>query len=459
MIEKRNRRFSVVAIALIAIFMLTGGCSSDKPTQPPTVTPPDITTFTGTPTDIVPGDSVLLTYATIRTDSLKLFPSGQSLSNTGSGSLYVKPTSVTRYTLRAYNRGGQDSAFVSITMNAAVPSITTMSVSEDTVVVGDSTQVTWTAIRTDSIKLNGGAKLTPATGSTVWTVPPVNGLLTLIAYNSYGADTVSVQMRIEVPAAVQHIINRQYFKGAFGSSNQDPLIRLKVVDATANTLYKVWMKFSLLEGDGQLSAESLQTAAAGSALLTYDFSGVEGHALIRAIVPGVDTLDLTVRASTIEPGVDFQGQFIKNGDDFAVVRLFNGQELANTPDPNFWLNYVDYESQLGFVGIVADTNQDSTAQDFEPLYGVILNTIFADTSASGWGIGSLVQDLLTEYGAVVPTLDPTPPAAYRYEWPTYGLTAYTTTATLEADRTVFEVHLVEAQPTAAAKLPRLQRRR
>ncbi len=453
------RKFSVVAIALTAMIVLMGGCSSDKPNQPPAVTPPDITTFTGTPTDITPGDSVLLSYVVVRTDSLKLFPSGQTLSNTGSGSLYVKPTSVTTYVLRAYNRGGQDSAFVSVTMNAAVPSITAMTVSEDTVVVGDSTQVTWTAIRTDSIKLNSGAKLTPATGSTVWAIPPVNGQLSLIAYNAYGTDTARVLMRVEVPYAIQHITNRQYFKGSFGSSNIDPLIRLKVVDNAATTLYKVWMRFSLVEGDGQLSAESLQTAAAGSALLTYNFSGTDGHALIRAMVPGVDTLDLTVRASTIAPGVDFQGQYVKNGDDFAVVRLFNGNELANTPDPTYWLNYVDYESQLGFVGIVADTNQDSTAQEFEPLYGVILNTVFADTSASGWGIGSLVQDLLTEYGAVVPTLDPTPPAAYRYEWPTYGLTAYTTTATLEADRTVFEVHLVEAQPLVAAKLPRLQRQR
>ncbi len=452
-------RLRTIAPALCALFLLVGGCSSDKPTKPPTITPPEITTFTGTPADIVPGDSVLLSYVAVRTDSLKLFPSGQSLSNTGSGSLYVKPTGVTTYTLRAYNRGGQDSAFVSVTMNAAVPSITAMTVSEDTVVVGDSTQVTWTAIRTDSIKLNGGAKLTPATGATVWTVPPVNGQLNLIAYNAYGTDTARVLMRVEVPAAVQHIINRQFFKGAFGSSNQDPLIRLKVVDATANILYKVWIKFSLVEGDGQLSAESLQTAAAGNALLTYNFSGTEGHALIRAMVPGVDTLDLTVRASTIAPGVAFQGQYIKNGDDFALVRLFNGSELANTPDPTYWLNYVDYESQLGFVGIVADTNQDSTAQEFEPIYGVILNTVYADTSQSGWGIGSPIQDLLTEYGVVIPIYDPTPPAAYRYEWPTYGLTAYSTDQATESERTVFEVHVVEAQPTVAAKLPRLQRQR
>ncbi|MCM2272679.1 MAG: hypothetical protein NDJ18_09030, partial [candidate division Zixibacteria bacterium] len=71
-----------------AICMIAGllSCGGDGPTEPPKVTKPDITSFTGTPTDIAPGDSVLFAYAAVRADSLKLFPTGQKLTNAVSGS-------------------------------------------------------------------------------------------------------------------------------------------------------------------------------------------------------------------------------------------------------------------------------------------------------------------------------------------------------------------------------------
>ncbi|MBK7141596.1 MAG: hypothetical protein IPH75_05910 [bacterium] len=452
-----SSRTLLTLFALGILVACLAGCSSDKPNQP-SVTKPDITTFTGAPSDVAPGDSVLLSYVVVRADSLKLYPSGQKMTIATTGSLYVKPTSVTTYTLRAYNAGGQDSATVSVSMNSVVPSITQLIAVEDTLVVGDSTQLTWIALRADSVKVNGGPKLLPATGGTVWYEPPQNGNLTMVAYNNYGSDTAQLNLRIEVPYVIQTVDGRSYFMGEFGSSIQNPQMRLRVRDFQAANLYKVWMKFQLLEGDGSISAESLQTAPAGNSLLTYDFSGTLGHATIRAMVPGYDTISLYVRASTIAPGVDFQGQYIRNGDTFGAVKEMNGSPLADTPDPNSWINYVDYESQLGVVGIVADLNHDSSSQDSEPIIGVILNTIYSGTTQSGWGIGSTVQTLLTEYGAVIPELDPTPPAAYRYFWPGLGLTAYTTTDASESAREVFEVHLVEAVP-GVSSLPNLQRQR
>jgi hypothetical protein len=135
------------------------------------------------------------------------------------------------------------------------------------------------------------------------------------------------------------------------------------------------------------------------------------------------------------------------------VKGFNGAPLADTPDPAFFLNYIDYEAALGVVVIVEDTNHSSTSQDQEPVYGIILNTIYSGTTLSGWGIGDLVATLISEYGAATNVVfDPTPPAAWRYEWPTQGLTAYTTTEASEASRTVFEVHLTE--PASGVQLRR-----
>ncbi|MCM2272846.1 MAG: hypothetical protein NDJ18_09880, partial [candidate division Zixibacteria bacterium] len=196
-------------------------------------TKPDITSFTGTPTDIAPGDSVLFAYAAVRADSLKLFPTGQKLTNAVSGSLYVKPSAVTTYTLRAYNSAGQDSAKVSISMTSVVPVINTFTVSEDTIVVSDSTQATWGCARVDSVKLNGTLELAPAAGGTVWFTPPASGLLTLIAYNQYGSDTAILTVRVEVPAQVQPDGGILHYKGEMGSSQQFPQMRFKVVDQFA----------------------------------------------------------------------------------------------------------------------------------------------------------------------------------------------------------------------------------
>lgn len=452
-----SSRTLLTVIVLGILLVCLAGCSSDKPNQP-SVSKPDITTFTGAPSDVTPGDSVLLSYVVVRADSLKLYPSGQKLTVATAGSLYVKPTSVTTYTLRAYNAGGQDSATVSVSMSSVVPSITQFTAVEDTLMVGDSTQLTWIALRADSVKVNGGPKLLPAMGGTVWYEPPQNGNLGMIAYNNYGSDTAQLNLRIEVPYVIQTVDGRSYFMGEFGSSIQNPQMRLRVRDFQAANLYKVWMKFQLLEGDGTISAESLQTAPAGNSLLTYDFSGTLGHATIRAMVPGYDTISLYVRASTIAPGVDFQGQYIRNGDTFGAVKALNGAPLLDTPDPNYWLNYADYESQLGVLAIIADLDSSSTSQDNEPVYGVILNSLYNGTTQSGWGIGSPIQTLLTEYGAVIPELDPTPPAAYRYLWPEHGLTAYTTTEASESARTVFEIHLIEAV-SGVSSLPKLQRQR
>jgi hypothetical protein len=437
---------------------LAGCGGSDGPTKPPAVAKPDITSFTGLPSDIAPGDSVLFSYVVTGADSLKLYPTGQKLTVTTTGSVYVKPDAVTLYTLRAYNKSGQDSASAIVSMSSVVPSITQLVADEDTIVVNDSTQVTWVAVRADSVKLNDGARIMPGTGGTIWYHPSTNGNLTLIAYNEYGSDTAISFVRIEVPFRIHTVEDRIHYFGQMGSDLQSPEMHFEVENLQAASLYKVWMKFSLIEGDGTLLADSLQAGAGGYALLKYDFDGALGYARIRAMVPGIDTSEVLVRANVIAPGVNFQGQYVKNGDNFAAVKALNGQPLADTPDPTYWLNYVDYESQLGVVIIIADLDTSSTSQDSEPVYGVILNTIYTGTAASGWGIGSSILDLLAEYGTVTPVLDPSPPAAYSYVWPAYGLTAYTTTEATESDRTVFEVHLVEAQPPTAT-LPKLMRQR
>lgn len=271
----------------------------------------------------------------------------------------------------------------------------------------------------------------------------------------YGAQ-LSFTTPLRFPVGLS-AVNGHYYRGNLSESGTDPELVLMVADSNgglANELVQV----SLVAGDGIVTSNQLLTDADGKAVLTFTFGSSAGYADVRAIWQSQDTFDLFLRANLIAPGVNFQGQYVRMGDNAGVVKGYNPNPIADTPDPNFFLNYLDYEAVSGLVVIIEDTNHNSTSQDFEPVYGVILNTIYSGTAASGWGIGSPVQDLLNEYGAVTPTFDPSPPAAYSYVWPAFGLTAYTTTEATESARTVFEVHLVEAQPLTAT-LPKLNRQR
>ena len=237
--------------------------------------------------------------------------------------------------------------------------------------------------------------------------------------------------------------NGLYYRGSLNSANLEPELILTAADSLGLRANES-VYLSLVNGDGIIGTNPILTDAQGQVRPSFSFNGAVGYAVMRALWPFKDSLDLLLRASVIAPGEVTQGQYIMRGDSYANVRGFNGAPFADIPDPSFYLNYLDYEAALGVVVIIADTNQNSTSQDFEPVYGIILNTIYSGTSLGGWGIGDLVTTLVTEYGAATNVeYDPTPPAAWRYDWPALGLTAYTTTEVAEASRTVFEVHLTE----------------
>lgn len=443
-----SRLFLITLAVAAAVVAGVLSCGGDKGTNPPLAKKPDITSFQAADTDIMPGDSTLVSYVISDADSAVLVP-GSRLTDAAAGSLYLKPAIPTRYTLRAFNKSGQDSASLMISMSGAVPAITTFTVDEDTIVVGDSVLISWATVRTDSLILQGVGTLTPVASGTRRLTPATGSTYRAIAYNLYGRDTAVVQIRVEVPTTVQ-AINGLYYKGAMGTSTQTPQIRFQVTDNAAFPLYKVWMHFRIVEGDGTLSADSAQAEASGSSPIAYGFTGDMTHATVRAFVPGVDTVNVSVRASTIRAGADGQGQYVLFGDDFGAVKALNGQPISVEADPSYWINYANYEASLGVVVMIEDANTNNEASDDEPVVGVIMNTIYTGTSAGGWGIGSLISQVVTENGpADLVEFDPTPPAAYRYQWNALGLTVYTTTETEEASRTIIEIHVYDVSSGAS----------
>ncbi len=398
----------------------------------------------------MPGDSTLITYAAVRADSLVLTPPRQGLISASGGSLYLKPLVPTDYILRAYNASGQDSAIARITMSAMAP-VLTLDLSKDTIVSGDSTILTYSSIRADSVVLQGTGQLTPVAGGTSALKPTVNTIYTVIAYGVYGTDTSSISVRVEVPYQIQ-TPNGAFYSGTMGSSVLSPELRFRVVDFSAATLYKSWIHFTATNGDGTLSADSLQPASNGFATLTYNFNGSLGRATITAMVPGFDTVSVDARADVLTPGADGQGQYVLFSDNYGKIKSWNGQPASVDVHPQYCILYANYETAKGVVVVLEDSPCDGVANDNEPVTGVIVNTVYAGTTVEGIGVGSTYSQITTAYGQPDTVyLDQNPPPALTLEYWTLGMIFYCG----PTDSTAFEIHFTElvAGSPAALVLP------
>jgi hypothetical protein len=430
----------VLFSAVMAGLTSAGGCGDD-PVKP--VDPPRITRFTATPEDITPGDSSLLTYSVTGADSVKLRPDGIKLTPASSGTHWAKPATPTLYSLIGYNKNGKDSAAVHVTMNGAIPVIEEFGLSEDTILTGDSTPLLWRTIRADSIVINNGAAhVTDADSGGVIIKPTTSATLRAIAYNEIGTDTATATVRVEIPYQVSSI-NGLYYKGTFGGGISLPGLAFQILDQASKPLIRPWLKFSVVEGDGTLSADSVLPGSGGNIFNDYVFDGQLGYGLVRAFVPGIDTVELKVRASVIRFGSDGQGQYVRFSDTYADVVALNGTPASIDPDPSYWRNYANYESALGVVVAITDVNQNNAIESNEPVNKVILNTVYAGTTLEGIGVGSSIGEIRAVYGTpdvLVP--DPQDPSnSLEMIYNSVGVLFFLAKST--SDSATFEIHLWE----------------
>jgi hypothetical protein len=433
-----------IAVVVSGIALLSS-CGGDKGTE--TKNPPRITQFSASPTDITPGYSSTITYAASGADSLVLTP-GTKLANATSGTITVSPPVPIKYILKAFNSDGSDSDSLMITMSTVVAEITSLTLSDDTLIIGSNVTLSWQALRADSIVVSQGiGKLAdPVSGQITFSLSQTT-TFRVIAYNNIANDTVNFTVTVQVPTQLR-LVNGQYFKTELGTTTQVPEMRLWVADAQSNLLTRAWIHFTLIEGDGTLSVDSAQVDGTGSAFLEYDFSGMLAHAVIRARVLDLDSVDLNVRSSAILPGE--QAQFVRLTDTYEAVNALNGSPDQFDIPADFWLLIANYETSLGVVVVMEDINRDSTFNSNEPVLEVIVNdnedsnpaNDYKGTTVDGLGVGSLITEFITVYGAATSVVNDTD--TWRYEWDTIGLTVYTSFEPIEANRVVREIHVLPA---------------
>ncbi len=417
-----NRRVckSLLALGLIGIVFLSGSCSEKKPTEP-----------------------VYVISAT----------TGQHGTVTPLGSVTVKPGQSQAFSFTP--DAGYDVVTVRVD-GVAVPAVTSYTFGDVRanhylyVSFSHVYQITATAEAHGRIS-PGGTISVPEGDSRQFTITPdfgyrivdvlVDGFsvgqVTTYTFNAVTSDHTIEASFARIPFVLT-ADNGLYYKGAVGLSTLTPQLVLTATDS-AGVSGSQWIQLIRVSGDGTLGADSLQTDGTGKIQPAYTFSGISGSAVIRALWPLKDTLDIFLRASVLEPGAAAQGQYLKIGDTFKTVKTFNGPPERIDIDPNQWLTYAVYENALGLVVVLDDLDQDEAASDFETVHGLIVNGVFSGEFANGIGIGSTVGAMDSAFGpADTSYLDPTPPAAWVYLYQSLGLTFFADQATPQR---IFEIHL------------------
>lgn len=246
-------------------------------------------------------------------------------------------------------------------------------------------------------------------------------------------------------------LSGEWFKGAIGGSSITPSPVFAVHDAASNPVPGETIEFELLSGDGSIADSSVDVDNSCTATLGYTFDGSLGHAVIRATSGSVDSAIVNIRANMLIPGANLQGQYIINGDIYQNVVRLNGAPVSVDEDPNFWINYANYESTLGVVFVVDDPNHSTNADSSEAILGILVNTIYTGKTISNIGIGSSMSEVRAAFGTPTSiTFDATPPPAVVIAYDDIGLTLFGT----QADTTIFEIHLfppVASPPPTVAK--------
>jgi hypothetical protein len=235
-------------------------------------------------------------------------------------------------------------------------------------------------------------------------------------------------------------INGLYYKGEMGSDTVDKPLQFAVADKNDNYLPYQQIQLEQLEGDGKLDPKSIVTDSTGIAGFTFNFNGTLGHTRIRLIAPDIDSLDILIRANTLIPGVSGQGQYVLFDDTYTDVKHFNGLPASVDIFDSSEVIYVNYEADLGVVVMVYDLDTNGVIYDTSSVYGVIVNSVYSETTVEGIGIGSPLDSLKSAYGEPDSIWwDPRPPAAVAVKYYTLGMTFYC----WPSDTSVFEIHLTE----------------
>jgi PKD repeat protein len=187
-------------------YVLTATNSSGSVTRSKKITvmvPPSLNTLTATPSTVLPGGTVALTwsgtgasYYTVTTDA------GVNLGNVFGTSTRVYPQTTTTYTVTAVNSAGTGSRSVPVTVvpPGPKPAISYFTASPAAITAGNSTTLNWEVSGADTISIS--PSLGTVTGTSAAVSPAATTTYTLTAKNLNGSVTKKATVTVTVPPPV-----------------------------------------------------------------------------------------------------------------------------------------------------------------------------------------------------------------------------------------------------------------
>jgi hypothetical protein len=158
---------------------------------------PKISTFSASPSAIMLGDNITLSWTVTGVKSVSISPNVGTFSS--SGSVLVIPTATTTYTLLAVNNFGTENTTATVTVTAdtegTAPVIRSFTAAPSSISTGGMSSLTWDIVGATSIVIDQGIGDPPSHYSHVVS-PSENTTYTLTAINSSGTASATVTVTI-----------------------------------------------------------------------------------------------------------------------------------------------------------------------------------------------------------------------------------------------------------------------
>ncbi|HYZ86604.1 MAG TPA: hypothetical protein VE621_19475, partial [Bryobacteraceae bacterium] len=179
-------------------YTLTASNSAGSATATATVTvelapAASFTSCAVTPTNITPGESATITYATLNADTVSISGIGQVAN---AGQRVVTPTETTTYTLTATNARGPVTCQVTVTVSARgdVPRVVNFTANPMTITAGNQSTLTWNVEGATTVTISSLGNV-PAQGSQAVS-PSATTTYTLTATNQFGSSTATTTITV-----------------------------------------------------------------------------------------------------------------------------------------------------------------------------------------------------------------------------------------------------------------------
>ncbi len=163
--------------------------------------------FTSAPAIVRLGESATLNYTVENADSVTITGVSETLK-ADAGSVTVRPTRTTSYTLTARSRSGEDTAVTSVVVDLPLPRIIRFTANPQTIVQGAKTLLSWETTDTQAVEVVGVGTFGPS--GSVEVMPSESRGYTLIARNGQGETSAGLAVTVNVgprPRVIQFTAN------------------------------------------------------------------------------------------------------------------------------------------------------------------------------------------------------------------------------------------------------------